>query len=173
MNELIESAQKGDELSIKLIIDKYNDSVKYITKQFIEDDADIIQTIWINAINKLKYFKSGSFKDWLQRLSKNVCIDNYRKLKSKKNIELIYQIDDNIEYEQYDKTIDDKLNFIYNNLNKLSENEINVVVLRLNRFKYDDISKILKLPKNTCLHHYHTSIKKFKKLINGTYTFNN
>jgi len=166
MNELIFKVKSGNQYAVKQLIDKYNDSVKYVTQQFTKDDTDLLQLIWINAIFKIGKFESGDFKNWLQRLAKNVCIDNYRTNKCKKIFESYADVPET-EDEVYDTLPDERMQLIYDNLNILSDNEINVLVLRLNYLKYIDIVNLLNIPKNTCLSHYRKAIKKLKKHLHG------
>lgn len=162
MNELITEVKSGNQLAVKQLIDKYNESVRYITLQFTKDDSDLLQLIWINAIFKIGKFQSGDFKNWLQRLAKNVCIDNYRTNKCKNIFELYAELPET-EDEEYDTLPDERIELIYDNLKILSDNEINVLVLRLNYLKYIDIANVLNIPKNTCLSHYRKAINKLKK----------
>jgi RNA polymerase sigma-70 factor (ECF subfamily) len=83
-NVLIEAARKGDlEAFNRLVLDYqdmiYNQSVRIMGD--FQDAEDITQDAFLIAFRKLGYFRGGSFKSWLFRITTNLCYDELRRRK--------------------------------------------------------------------------------------------
>jgi len=97
---LIKRLKTGDQEVWKMIIDRYSKKVYNIALNFAgnrEEAADITQDIFLKVYNNIdKYKEDRSFTAWLLRVSKNHCIDHWRKNKyHRKNVEL----EDNISVD--------------------------------------------------------------------------
>jgi len=85
--ELIESFQQGNTRAFDTLIDRYQEKI-YNTILFMVKDSylaeDLIQEIFIKIIDNIKqkkYAEEGKFLPWALRISRNFCIDHFRKVK--------------------------------------------------------------------------------------------
>lgn len=85
VNELIGRCRHGDRQAWNMIINSYSRAVYNIALNFIGDKdmaSDITQDIFVKLYQNLDKFKDdGNFSSWLFTLSRNYCIDFWRKNK--------------------------------------------------------------------------------------------
>lgn len=90
---LVKRLKSGDQEVWKMIVDRYSKKVYNMALNFAgnkDEAADITQEIFLKVYNNIDKFKEDrGFTSWLLRLSKNYCIDYWRKNKyHRKNVEL-------------------------------------------------------------------------------------
>ncbi len=80
---LIESVKGGDRGAFQTLIGLYQQKVfamAYAVLHDKEDALDIVQETFLRIYQKMDTFKPGSnFLNWLLQVTKNLCIDYYRK----------------------------------------------------------------------------------------------
>lgn len=104
INEIIERLKQKDSEAWNMMIDRYSKKVYNFALNFAgnrEDASDITQDIFLKVYNNIDKFKEDkSFNSWLLKLSKNYCIDFWRKNKNVKNK---VELNDNIHNETVHK----------------------------------------------------------------------
>lgn len=84
---LIEKIKSGDRDAFVSITNLYQRKVFAVAYSFFrnkEDALDIVQETFLRVYQKINMFKQGkNFQNWLLQITKNLCIDFYRKQQSK------------------------------------------------------------------------------------------
>ena len=88
MEELIKKAKNNDINAFEQLIAEHQAIVYNIALKIMgnpDDAADAAQEALIKVFKNIKKFKGESkFSTWIYRIAHNVCIDEYRKRKNKK-----------------------------------------------------------------------------------------
>lgn len=152
MEELIKKAQKGDKEAFTEIILSIKNDLYKIAKTRISNESDIEDLIQETMIDSYKHIKSlrepYKLKMWVIKILVNNCNKLYRR-KYRKDISIDeYNIDNYIVLNSQ-KDIDDDLNFYYLIKNLKYEERIVVVLYYKEQYSIEEISKILKMNKNT------------------------
>ncbi|MEI8074625.1 MAG: sigma-70 family RNA polymerase sigma factor [Bacteroidota bacterium] len=85
--ELIRSFQEGDTEAFEVLIYRYKDKIYSSILFFVKDSylaEDLFQDVFIKIIDTLKnkrYTEEGKFLPWALRISHNLCVDHFRKVK--------------------------------------------------------------------------------------------
>ncbi|TAF54389.1 MAG: sigma-70 family RNA polymerase sigma factor [Sphingobacteriia bacterium] len=86
-NELIKAFQEGDTDAFEVLIYRYKDKIFSSILFFVKDTylaEDLFQDVFIKIIDTLKnkrYTEEGKFLPWALRISHNLCVDYFRKVK--------------------------------------------------------------------------------------------
>lgn len=169
MEELILSAQNGNEEAFTKLILSINDDLYKIAKTRIsnEDDiADAVQETMIEAYKSIKKLNSpNKFKKWVITILINKCNRIYRR-KYKNDV----SIDEfNLDYVKTNNIIDieNDLNF-FDIIKNLNYNERIIIVLYyMEEYTVKEIKEILKMNENTINTHLYRAIQKIKLNLNG------
>jgi len=85
--ELIQLYLKGNTNSLSCLISRYKDKIYTSIYLLVKDKylaEDIFQEVFIRIIDSLKgkgYSNEGKFLPWALRISHNLCVDHFRKVK--------------------------------------------------------------------------------------------
>jgi RNA polymerase sigma-70 factor (ECF subfamily) len=155
LNVLVKRCKSGDQEAWHMIIDQYSKTIYNMALNFTgnsDDASDITQDIFLKIYNNIdKFSEEKNFHSWLLRLSKNHCIDFWRKHRRElTNLEL----DENISGEG--KTPEDAVIQEYD-ISTLREKmtqlapELRVLLIMrdIQDFSYADISRHLNIPLGT------------------------
>jgi RNA polymerase sigma-70 factor (ECF subfamily) len=155
---LVEKVKNGDQEAFMDLTRLYQKKVFIVAYSFFrnKDDAlDIVQETFLRCYQKIHSFKVGkSFRNWLLQITKNLCIDHYRKHHKKD------------EYHLRDERIDDmalasnenssflestELKELFSRgLETLTERQRMVFVLKhYNGLKYKEISEVMSVALGT------------------------
>lgn len=97
LNLLVRRCKTGDQEAWHMIIDHYSRTIYNMALNFTgnsDDASDITQDIFLKIYNNLdKFNEEKNFHSWLLKLSKNYCIDFWRK--NKRNLAKL-ELDENI-----------------------------------------------------------------------------
>lgn len=158
-----------DSTQFKILYNRHNSFIINLIKSFTKDKTlikDYSQDIWIVLLSKLEKFDGENFRGWLRIMTKNHCIDKFRKNKRyPPPIELpefklsIVDDFDLIEIKDEER----RIQHVFNEIDKLQDTQKNVVKLRILGKKYDEISVMLNKSKGTCQPAYKLAIKKLRK----------
>ena len=149
---LIEKIKSGDREAFVTITSLYQRKVFALAYSFFrnkEDALDIVQETFLRVYQKINMFKKGkNFQNWLLQITKNLCIDFYRKRQSKEhNLNERMDISElNVRDPQASETQKNSdINRILSVcINRLSEKQRMVFVLRqYNHLEYSEIAQIL------------------------------
>lgn len=169
MNDLIESAKKGDKEAFTSLIQTIQYDLYRIAQTRLNDDYDIndaIQNAMINAYKHIKKLKDNAmFKSWMIKILINECNRIYKS--KKKNNNLINKIENNsthiVEENPFNK-VNSKLDFelILKNLNY---KEKLIITLYYNSgYSSSEISDILGMKRNTVKSILTRTKEKIKKI---------
>lgn len=169
MEELILSAQNGNEEAFTKLILSINDDLYKIAKPKIsnEDDiADAVQETMIEAYKSIKKLNSpNKFKKWVITILINKCNRIYRR-KYKNDVSIDeYNLDDIKTNNIID--IENDLNF-FDIIKNLNYNERIIIVLYyMEEYTVKEIKEILKMNENTINTHLYRARQKIKLNLNG------
>jgi RNA polymerase sigma-70 factor, ECF subfamily len=177
--------EKSDEELVKLVLEnqdyficlmqRYSDKlIRYIIRisGVSQDDAeDILQDIFIKVYKNLNDFNTGlKFSSWIYRIAHNHTISNYRKAKSRGDLNSIDLDDEGVKELAAElsiqKNIDQEITKVQVGkiLNQLDPKYKEVLVLRfLEEKDYNEIADILKKPLGTIATLINRAKKQFKQ----------
>ncbi len=154
--QIVEAILKGDKELYREVIRRYEKKLSHYLLKFVsdrDDIEDILQVIFIKVYKNLYGFDLGKkFSSWIYRIAHNEAVNHLKKKKSSR-ISL-----DDVEYKLIDEKADirgqaDQM-FLKEDMEKVL-NEMNVkyreplVLFYFENMSYDEISDILRIPKNT------------------------
>lgn len=90
--ELVKAYLRGSEQSLEVLIGRHKDRIYSAIYMFVRNQylaEDIFQDTFIKVIESLRsgnYKEEGKFLPWVMRISHNLCIDYFRKVKRKPSI---------------------------------------------------------------------------------------
>lgn len=168
MEELFLKAKNGDTNAFtQIILSMRNDLYKIAKTRITNDDdiEDIIQETIIATYESLKKVKEpDKLKIWIIKILVNKCNKLYRK-KYKKDISINEYNLDNYIIMNNQKNIEDDLNF-YSLIKDLKyEERIIIILFYMEQYSLEDISKILKMKKNTIKTHLYRGRQNIKNAL--------
>ena len=175
INKLVKQLKAGDQEAWNMIVNRYSKTVYNMALNFAgnsDDAADITQDIFLKVYNNIKKFDGeNTFTAWLLRLSKNYCIDFWRKHKhNRKSLEL----DDNIRNEYTDQadTPEDTvirnsdIDYLRQKLLLLPPDLRSLIIMRdIQDFSYQEIADNLDIPLGTIKSRINRARTKLAKVI--------
>lgn len=175
INELVGRLKNGDQEVWNMVVDQYSRKVYNMALNFAgnsDDAADITQEVFLKVYNNIEKFKEEkSFTSWLLRLSKNYCIDYWRKSKyNRRSLEL----DDNLKIEPAngagtpEDAVIKRYDAIYlrKKLRLLPPDLRALIIMRdIQDFSYQEIAEHLEIPLGTTKSRINRARTKLAKLI--------
>ncbi len=138
-----------------MLIDKYSNSVYNLAYNFCgnkDDASDITQDIFIKIYNNIdKFNENYNLSSWIMRISKNHCIDYWRKNK-KNSSRITFEEDLAVENESPEDELIKKSEI--ENLRKIllrlkPESRALIIFRDINNHSYQEISEFLDIPIGT------------------------
>jgi len=136
-----------------------------------EDALDIVQETFLRLHQKAGLFREGnSFQGWLLQITKNICIDHYRKnVKNKKEFESPASLDDLHLSAPPDPSASRaaELKDVFARcIDKLAGRQRMVFVMRhIHELKYDEISETMHISVGTVKSLHFKAVQNLRKLI--------
>jgi RNA polymerase sigma-70 factor (ECF subfamily) len=175
INELVGRLKNGDQEVWTMVVDQYSRKVYNMALNFAgnsDDAADITQEVFLKVYNNIdKFREEKSFTSWLLRLSKNYCIDYWRKSKYNRRI---LELDENLKSEPAngagtpeDAVIkrDDAI-YLRKKLRLLPPDLRTLIIMRdIQDFSYQEIAEHLEIPLGTAKSRINRARTKLAKLI--------
>ena len=178
--ELVRQVKQGYQSSFTELISRYQKNIFKLAYGFFQDKDDameIVQETFIRLYQKLDGFDENNektlFKNWVNRIAYNLCIDFYRKFKKKKaDMKELYEFnrgskslttrqEDQLDHESFQENIK-------KSVMQLPKKQQTVFVLKhYQGLKHQEISSMLNLSVGTIKALYHRSIKNLKKHLVG------
>lgn len=177
--QLVRSFINGDADAISQLIHRYKEKVFTTIKVLIKDRytaEDIFQELFIKVIDTLqkdKYNEEGKFSGWLMRITHNLCMDHFRKMRSRPVITTSDDRDifntlhfaaaaaDHTITKQQTQTILRKM------IDHLPQEQRDVIILRhYADMSFKDIAKHLKCSINTALGRMRYGLINLRKMMN-------
>lgn len=106
--ELVSRYLRGDESALEILISRHQERIYTYIVSLVKDRQlaeDIFQDVFIKVVNTFKrgkYHEEGKFLPWVMRISHNLVIDTFRKLKRNPHVDGgdSYNIFDTIKQEE-------------------------------------------------------------------------
>ena len=176
--QLIILYNDGDACAIEILVNRHKDRIFTSIYLLVKDRylaEDIFQDLFIKIIETFragKYKEENKFAQWAMRIGHNLCVDHFRKIKTKPVIKTNEGIDifDVLNFEE--PNAEDKIMKLQSNerimklVCKLPEDQREVIILRhFADLKFREISKILNCSVNTALGRMRYALLNLRKLI--------
>ena len=176
--QLVHLYMDGDTDALSTLVTRYKDRIYTSIYLLVKDKylaEDLFQDVFIRIIDTLKggrYTDEGKFLPWALRIAHNLCVDHFRKIKSKPVIRTGDGLDifDMLNFEE--PNAEDKImktqssERIMKLVCKLPEEQREIIILRhFADLKFREISKILDCSVNTALGRMRYALLNLRKLI--------
>ena len=176
--QLIRAFQDGNATALEELINRYKDKI-YSSILFLVKDKylaeDLFQEVFIKVIDTLRnnrYTEEGKFLPWALRISHNLCVDHFRKVKRTPAIRTSDNRDIFEVINVYEDSADTHMmqgqshNRIRAMLDLLPEEQKEVIVLRhFADLSFKDIAKITDCSINTALGRMRYGLINLRKLM--------
>jgi len=171
---LLERIKKDDREAFQELVSLYQKRIFLLAFSFFrnrEDAMDIVQETFMRLYQKIHTFREGqNFQSWIFQVAKNLCIDHYRKNRSKRKE---WASDQNIEEMNFSSQDRDDshqavdLKMIFSRcLEKLAEKQRTVFVLKhYNQLKYREIAQVLNISPGTVKSLHFKAVQNLRGLI--------
>jgi len=179
IKEIISSSIQRDELSFRILMERYADYAFSVAFRIIneeEESKDIVQEAFISVWNNIESFrKEENFTNWLYRIIVNKCNDSLRKKKRKA---LIYPDSDNWKipglfsgYNPEERLnnleIGSLIRHLTNNLS--SKQKIVFVLSDLEELSHDDISEVTGMKKTSIKSNLNHARRNIRRMLEKYY----
>ena len=157
--ELIRRCRRKDSTAWDLLVERYRRKVFNIAYQFVgnvEEAQDLTQELFLKIYQEMrKYPNDVPFPSWLRRVSRNLCIDYYRKKRRQRGLMMV-DFEVVLPYiaqgrDPFDLLKEKERNLLLRRgLDALPPGVRDCVILRdIQNCSYRDIAKILNIPMGT------------------------
>jgi len=157
--DLVARCRKGDDDAWRELVDRFGPKVYAIAYHFTlkrEDAEELSQEIFLKLFENLHRYDGGfPLVAWVLSVSRNLCIDRYRRKKREKSFRFLS--DDAVTALL--KSEDDpagmalkkeRTHLLFSALSEIPEDLAEILILRdLNGMAYDEIGTALELPEGT------------------------
>ena len=163
--EVIERAKDGDETAMSEIYDFYKDYVlrsSFLMLRNREEAEDVSENVFLKTFTHMNSFDiERDFKPWLSRIILNESRNYLRKYRNNSST----KIDEEQQISNFNLP-NEKVIDLKTSINKLSTGDRELVTLRFyQELTIEEISKILKIQKNTVKVRIHRAMKKLKEYL--------
>jgi RNA polymerase sigma-70 factor (ECF subfamily) len=176
--QLIRAFQNGDAAALEELINRYKDKI-YSSILFLVKDKylaeDLFQDVFIKVIDTLRnnrYTEEGKFLPWALRISHNLCVDHFRKVKRAPAIKTSDDRDIFDVINVYESSADTAMIQVQSHsrirvmLDLLPEEQKEVIVLRhFADMSFKDIAKITDCSINTALGRMRYGLINLRKMM--------
>jgi RNA polymerase sigma-70 factor (ECF subfamily) len=164
--EIIERAKEGDREAMSEIFEIYKNYVArsaYIMLGKSEGAEDITENVFFKVFTNLKSFDiEKDFKPWLSR----IILNETRNYIGKNKVTILNDNKDLELFEAPNILNREEIMDIKEGLKKLSTTEREIITLRYyQELTADEISRILRIPKNTIKVKIHRALKKLRGVV--------
>jgi RNA polymerase sigma-70 factor (ECF subfamily) len=156
---LVDRCRKGEDEAWRELVDRFGQRVYSVAYHFTlkrEDAEELSQEIFLKIFENLERYDGGfPLIAWIVSLSRNLCIDRYRRRKREKSFRFVsddavlpmLRSDDDPSADALRK---DRTKMLFSALSEIPEELAEILVLRdLDGLAYDEIGKALALPDGT------------------------
>ncbi len=157
--DLVARCREGNDDAWRELVDRFGQKVYAIAYHFTlkrEDAEELSQEIFLKLFENLHRYDGGfSLVAWVLSVSRNLCIDRYRRRKREKSFRFIsddavtalLKSDDDPASMALKK---ERTQMLFSALAEVPEDLAEILILRdLNGLAYDEIGKALELPEGT------------------------
>jgi len=157
--DLVTRCRKGDDDAWRELVDRFGPKVYAISYHFTlkrEDAEELSQEIFLKLFENLHRYDGGfPLVAWILSVSRNLCIDRYRRRKREKSFRFVsddavttlLKSDDDPAGMAIKK---ERTQLLFTALSEIPEDLAEILILRdLNGLAYDEIGTALELPEGT------------------------
>jgi RNA polymerase sigma-70 factor (ECF subfamily) len=157
--DLVARCRKGDDEAWRELVDRFGAKVYAISYHFTlkrEDAEELSQEIFLKLFENLHRYDGGfPLVAWVLSVSRNLCIDRYRRRKREKSFRFVsdeavtslLKSDDDPANMALKK---ERTQLLFSALSEIPEDLAEILILRdLNGLAYDEIGNALELPEGT------------------------
>jgi RNA polymerase sigma-70 factor (ECF subfamily) len=157
--DLVTRCRKGDDDAWRELVDRFGPKVYAISYHFTlkrEDAEELSQEIFLKLFENLHRYDGGfPLVAWILSVSRNLCIDRYRRRKREKSFRFVsddavttlLKSDDDPAGMAIKK---ERTQLLFAALSEIPEDLAEILILRdLNGLAYDEIGTALELPEGT------------------------
>ena len=176
--DLIRAFQEGNQQALETLINRYKEKIFSSIFFLVKDKylaEDLFQEVFIKVIDTLRsnrYNEEGKFLQWALRISHNLCVDYFRKIKRTK---IVYSGDDKDIFEVINvnsESADTKMvqgqshDKIRSMLEQLPEEQREVIILRhYADMSFKEIADVFNESINTVKSRYRRTLATLRKNI--------
>ena len=176
--ELVKAYLRGSEASLEVLINRHKERIYTAIYMFVRDQylaEDIFQDTFIKVIESLRsgnYKEEGKFLPWVMRISHNLCIDYFRKVKRKPSVvdnegfdifEILKFQGDNAEETMIKDQAKAKVKDL---INQLPPEQKEVVILRhYAEMSFKEIAQMTGVSINTALGRMRYALINLRKMV--------
>lgn len=157
--ELVARCRKGDDDAWRELVDRFGQKVYAISYHFTlkrEDAEELSQEIFLKLFENLHRYDGGfPLVAWILSVSRNLCIDRYRRRKREKSFRFVSDdaVTALLKSEDDPSSValkKERIQLLFSALAEIPEDLAEILILRdLNGLAYDEIGKALELPDGT------------------------
>lgn len=160
--KLIQRCLKGDAWAWEKLVQSYSGRILNMAYRYTGRYAvaeELTQDVFIKVYENLASYRaqSGSFRNWILRVGRNLIIDHYRAHKREKNVagseelevlDFRGQVNEPDPFQHYDQK--EKAEFLARGLQRLTPELREAVILRdIEGLSYQEIAQLLEIPEGT------------------------
>ena len=177
-NRLLQLYLSGESSAINTLLSRYQDRVFtsiYLKVRCHALAKDIMQETFIKVVRTIdagKYKEDGRFYQWMMRISYNLCIDHFRKVKrrpSKVRDDKGYIMSSQKEYsnnKEESLILDEKCKQVQELIDELPDEQKEVVILRhYSELSFKEIAEMTGVSINTALGRMRYALNNMRKKI--------
>lgn len=171
---LVQNVKQGDKEAFMVLIRTYQKKVFVVAYSFFrnrEDALDLVQETFLKLYQKIGLFRRGeNFEAWLLQISKNLCIDYYRKnylrRKEGENGKRIEELTLQSESRQDFHQTQEFREILSRSVDKLTEKQRMIFIMRhYNQMKNEEIAQILNISLGTVKSLHFKAIQNLRALM--------
>jgi RNA polymerase sigma-70 factor (ECF subfamily) len=157
--ELVARCRKGDDDAWRELVDRFGPKVYAIAYHFTlkrEDAEELSQEIFLKLFENLHRYDGGfPLVAWILSVSRNLCIDRYRRKKREKSFRFVSDEAVTALLKSGDDPAGmalkkERTQLLFSALSEIPEDLAEILILRdLNGLAYDEIGTALELPEGT------------------------
>jgi len=157
--ELVARCREGNDDAWRELVDRFGQKVYAIAYHFTmkrEDAEELSQEIFLKLFENLHRYDGGfPLVAWILSVSRNLCIDRYRRKKREKSFRFVSDDAVTVLLKSEDDPASmalkkERTRLLFSALAEVPEDLAEILILRdLNGLAYDEIGKALELPEGT------------------------
>ena len=177
--ELVRRSREGSHEAFDILVRRHQDKIFNAVYRFCghwDNACDITQRAFINAFRKISEFKGdAAFSTWMYRIAFNQSV-SFRRESGRRKAMSLYAGDDEMVHEpatEHNPTermeVDDARRMVQRALDQLDDEDRQIIILKdLEEQSYDEIAKILDIPKGTVRSRLHRARLALKEKLKSS-----
>ena len=171
--DLIRGVRSGDREAFVALTRLYQQKVFILAYSFSrnkEDAVDLVQDVFLRVYEKIDSFQAErNFEAWLLRVAKNLCIDRYRRTRSRREMESDVRVDEiplaDDRTPDAGRTADLKA-VLFQSVDKLAERQKTIFLMRhVNQMGNEEIAQVLHISTGTVKSLHFKAIRRLRTLM--------